>query len=1264
VASLNEIINLINKYFNTQDSTKKKKLLSEITSKVQEYRREHPILQHKTSPPAQQTTTQSQSKTQTTSTQPKPATQAKPPASQSKPSSPPKPSSSSSPQNKVSVNEIASLVNKYFNTKDSAKRKKILKEVTSKVQEYRREHPELRNKISTAQPKPQPKEKPKEMPKEMYYYDGSLHPTPPSDPDKKYYVYRKKGDKYVYTGYFTTKRIEELSKKESEAWKKYNELIEKRKQLEMEGHWKDDEWWKVFKEQQKWKEKWKGYKRQVDELRVKAGIMSHMPGNALPTAPLHPPPPERGVLDYTSPVNTKNSSGKIYRNEGLKPGIYTPSGFISPSKSSPEIHKAVSQPKTTAVKGKLNKSKSNQPNVTSFISKNTPNAISFVNVESHPNANSFYNNSKPNANSFYKPSQADAGIVEKFVEGVRQSFQLVVDHILGKPQTRLGRETIIAQEIKDPFRVAEKKVKEAQHLGIAEETASKYEEKVTETLKLEEKSKNPVVEVSKGFVGTLALTPTGLARLTKSFVTHPVETTTAMVDQVVTEMQQNPPRFAGELAAMLLPIPAGKVLKPVTKPIGKIVKPITKKIPTPTIQEIVTGAKVEEYMTTGDLTPPKTETKVIRIEHGKGFTDIIAHDTGRAIRRVELETKKRVTLKKGEEITPLTPEKGITLAHVKEIEISRQPTSKTVAKREGLGIAELTFSPTQVEKAKAITEKGIEEVVLGKTPDISDMIMHTNVGKVPNVKAEIISKPIEKASELAEKIKEKTNLKTVTVNEKILKEASKSSEMIIEQPTNVRHFKQVGEEILPVYKAEKVRMQKIEFKPELTKELLQQSEKVKKVKGKAVKPEELVPEEKVIKPRIRDKIFGGEVKEVITKTEREQALERLKEPSYRRELAKTLRDIYIYGKEGKGKIVETVKKEAKEGVKEMEKKLATDYPVLKEETIFDILKKSTKKFEDIIKVSTSVGVGGTEDIKKSDKRFRDISQEIQDTITRAVGEIPSIKIEPSKQSIIKPSIIKPTITPTDTKLNIKEGTQTGEGTGTETGAGIDILIGGGTKPKTKTGTDSLIDLGSGEETKTETGGTVIPDIPIDIGGETKGGTKPKTKTETETIEEIKPKNKKETEITIPDILIDIGRETETGNIVIAREIVEEQTNTLTDTVFLEDITPQIEEITTPIVEPIVSPIVEPIVVPTQGIIPTPYPLPEYPPPPVIKPPPPPPTTKNGEDALGWEFALSVLEQAVKKNPIVDDPLSVEIDIDFDIDLFGGGKKRSKRRKRR
>jgi len=259
----------------------------------------------------------------------------------------------------VSLDEIISRINRYFNTQDSAKKQELLNEIVSKTQQYLHEHPELQNKTATQPltpplppppPSPQPsqpsqsktiQQKPTTQakppasqlkPKEMYYYDGSLHPAPPSDPDKKYYVYRREGDKYVYTGYFTTKRIEELSKKESKAWKKYNELIEKRKQLEMAGHWKDDEWYKVFKEQQRWKEIWKGYKRQVDELRVKAGIMSHMPGNALPTAPLLPPPPERGVLDYTSPVDTKKASGKVYRNEGLKSGLYTPSGFIPLSK--------------------------------------------------------------------------------------------------------------------------------------------------------------------------------------------------------------------------------------------------------------------------------------------------------------------------------------------------------------------------------------------------------------------------------------------------------------------------------------------------------------------------------------------------------------------------------------------------------------------------------------------------------------------------------------------------------------------------------------------------------------------------------------------------------------------------------------------------------------------------------------------------------------------------------------------------------------------
>ncbi len=161
------------------------------------------------------------------------------------------------------------------------------------------------------------------MPDEVYYYDNQFHYTPPSDPNKMYYVYVRQGNKYIY-GYPTTRRIEELDKKEAEAWKRYNELIKKRKQLEQEGHWKDPEWYEVFKEQQKAKEEWMRLKKERRAAMVFAGIRTK---ESLPeywTPPL--PEPKRYVLNNVSPVG--QVAKQIQQAELKKSSGSTDSGLI------------------------------------------------------------------------------------------------------------------------------------------------------------------------------------------------------------------------------------------------------------------------------------------------------------------------------------------------------------------------------------------------------------------------------------------------------------------------------------------------------------------------------------------------------------------------------------------------------------------------------------------------------------------------------------------------------------------------------------------------------------------------------------------------------------------------------------------------------------------------------------------------------------------------------------------------------------------------
>jgi len=262
-----------------------------------------------------------------------------------------------------------------------------------------------------------------------------------------------------------------------------------------------------------------------------------------------------------------------------------------------------------------------------------------------------------------------------------------------------------------------------------------------------------------------------------------------------------------------------------------------------------------------------------------------------------------------------------------------------------------------------------------------------------------------------------------------------------------------------------------------------------------------------------------------------------------------------------------------------------------------------------------------EDLEKN-KQGTQIDEIIQTNIERPE----TTKIKPSEPPVIKPPTIKPTIieTPID-----------------------------GTKEKTQTEVDVLIETEIGEieeikpKNKKETEITII-----DIS----------TKTKTGTNIEIKPKTKTETEITI-DIPPDLGEKTiETGTEIIPP---------------LEDeLTTILKEIINPPELPPFKPPELPPSNPPEGPPSYPPEIPIYPPPP--KPPktPPPKITETEEDieklvlsdlgelALGEVEHRFDLEQAVKKNPIVDDPLSVEIDIDFDIDLFGGGKKRSKRRKRR
>jgi len=1185
-------------------------------------------------------------------------------------------------------------------------------------------------------PSPPPQSK-KEMPKEMYYYDGSLHPTPPSDPDKKYYVYRREGDKYVYTGYFTTRRIEELSKKESEAWKKYNELIEKRKQLEREGHWKDDEWYKVFKEQQRWKEIWKGLKKQRHAAMVQAGIRSKesLPGHILPTAPLHPPPPKRGVLDYTSPVDTKKASGKVYRNEGLAPGIYTSEGYKptnKPKSSSPsspldrveavaqgQLHKqktidVVKKARELANKGYTPEQIEDELN--KIVGKPVV-EIQKPQIEIKKPQPPKHETITPVDDVVTKLKETKVALEEKLdkttnpIERVETAFALAPVALateglnaITKPLTGKTLNEIIPE----PVKKAGEKIAEVSHefTKKKDEIIDKvlYKDNMTTYTAIQtvyadsntlinpdvadlianlnvkdaiQRKKNEQEVTEKVFKEALAkrhdsfikgvTDAPALLAMTPNFVYDVINSPVDTAARIAKSAVQSPNRFVGQVAGAIV---GGEA-------IGKVGGRALKYIPIKR-QTYIKGAKIVELERSG---LPSGTTKAFRVDISPTEFIDIAKGSTEGFRHVKLITGERWRLGRAKSPTELG-ERAQTLAMIKEIDVSKIPNEVNVVKREGIGKAELTYRAEPETVREYNLEKGkVERIFKVEEPfklesisDVSKLIHTTGVGRIPNVEAEIFRGNVVKEVGESFGITPTLDLKTLDVHPEVeplpfsstLESLRKGSEGWIkfERQSIVRYWREKEGELIPTLSPpKKLRIQYIEFRPDLLYKLSASERERLLAKGGKVDIDKLLKPETTVKKRFRDTVkesLGVEiVKEEEMKPLKDIALEKMKSKEYRRNLAKTLRD--IYGKEeGRGKVavtregrsvVESVEEGAKEGAKG-EERIATDYPVLKEESFFDVLRRGSKrveemarrieevgrtatnvaigstsvgiglnatnkKFEDIIKGTTGVGVGGlvevrgmreTQKTKKgdsgnkikegSDKRFRDISQEIQDTITRAIGG--SIKIEPSKPLIIKPPIINPFID-TETKPKTKKGTQTGEEMGTETGA--DILIGGGTKSKTKTET--------GEEIKTETGGTVIPNI-----------------------------------------LIDVDEETKTGDIIITKpiswRITDEETKTPTDTVFLEDITPQIDEITTPVVEP--------IVVPTQESIPPPYP-PEYPLPP------PPPTTKNGESALGWEFALSVLEQAVKKNPIVDDPLSVEIDVDFDVDLFGGGKKRSGRRRR-
>ncbi len=326
----------------------------------------------------------------------------------------------------------------------------------------------------------------------------------------------------------------------------------------------------------------------------------------------------------------------------------------------------------------------------------------------------------------------------------------------------------------------------------------------------------------------------------------------------------------------------------------------------PKRQEVVKGARIEEIEVSPSM-EPMTEQKLIRTAGNRTLIDIAESSGGRkVIRRVTLKTEKRWVIgDKGEKLTDL-PEKTYTPARVHETIIESGPEGKRIVRSEGLGRAELRMSKgaSDIEEVPATPEE-----VSSALDDLA-----SDVGKIPNVKAEIVSTPREiLTSESIQRIFRAFGDVTMDA----LRIAGEGYYEVLEEP-NVRYLSF----------SRRIKTTDIEFMPELIP----------------------VEEVKTVKPSLLDKLGLRKVREIVEPSEKdiynEMIEEKLSDPENLRDLVKLAKE--IYGKEESGKKGKFSKKEVEKG--DLEQELLErveeisdveplkDYPVLKEEPLTDIIR--------------------------------------------------------------------------------------------------------------------------------------------------------------------------------------------------------------------------------------------------------------------------------------------------------------------------------------
>jgi len=349
-------------------------------------------------------------------------------------------------------------------------------------------------------------------------------------------------------------------------------------------------------------------------------------------------------------------------------------------------------------------------------------------------------------------------------------------------------------------------------------------------------------------------------------------------------------------------------------------------------QTYIKGARVLEFER--DI-PFAEETKVFRIDAGEKFVDV-AKGSPEGFRVVELITGKRWRFGKPEPPVELT-DKTKTLARVREVEITKRTGRVDVVERGGIGKAELIS-----RIAEDITESP------KNLRDVSRILTKADTGKIPNVEAEVFT-----GKNILKEVAEALNVKEVAVDADALKELNKRFERGFTAESNARYFIKNSEgEIIPKLDYRQVRIQEILFEPELTRKLISAETKNRVIKfegGKVAKPEDLIPEEKIVAKRTIDRVkeflFGeGKAKEVEMKSEKDMANERLKSKEYRKELLQTLRDIYGETKKefkGSRRKAETksglLLEELEEELQKATEDVLKDYPVIKEESLKDVL---------------------------------------------------------------------------------------------------------------------------------------------------------------------------------------------------------------------------------------------------------------------------------------------------------------------------------------